>query len=121
MTLSDRDWARLVRIHRVGRSGSSSSTTDDERTRQLARSLLVLVMSEFEITEAEESVAIRLVLGESIALIAQSRKVANCTVKAQLRRVYAAAGVTDHAEFSAAVLMRVLELAAIRIGIRQDC
>ena len=110
MTLSDRDWARLVRIYRTGPSESEPTNGDDV---EYMRAVATLAIHEYGLTQTEYAVAVRLAFGESPALIAQTRKVSANTVKAQVHHIYEVARVANRAEFQADVLKRALRIAAV--------
>ena len=123
MTLSDREWARLVRIDRRG--GSRKPPPDDATVADVARLFVERAIDEYELTLAERCVAARLGLGECPAAIALIREVSEHTVRTQLRAVYNSAEVSDHGELSADMLKRVAWIAAelyvqLRDGLKGD-
>ena len=109
MTLSDREWARLVRIYKTGPRESEPASGEDV---EYMRVVTTLALREYELTPTESIVAIRLAFGESSALIADAREVSPNTVKAQVHHIYEMARVANRSEFQADVLKRALRIAA---------
>ena len=68
--LTDRDWARLVRLRPVGNGRRAIPKRDTPQNRKRARSILESLLHDYKLTPAEHEVAVRRLMGESIASIA---------------------------------------------------
>ena len=110
--LTDRDWARLVQIYKTGPREFKADTTSNGEDVNYARSVVVLAVRQYKLSPVETEIAIRLALGETNALIAQSRRVSRNTVKAQVHHIYEVARVATHVGFCTDVYKRSLRICA---------
>ena len=88
MSLSDRDWALLVKIYRTGPRGLDANTAPAGASVSYSRSVVELAVRQYKLSPVENETAIRLAFGETNALIAQSRRVSRNTVKALVHHIY---------------------------------
>ena len=112
VTLSDRDWARLVRLHPATEDSSKSPSPNSPRVHRRARSILESILCESRLTPAELEVATRLLVGEAISDIADARDTGESTAKSQLGRIYLATDSSGQHALLSNVLKRVLLMAA---------
>ena len=108
--VSDGEWAKLTQVYHSVRDENASERGSQPPKRPIsdARGAIARAYEEFRLTEAEREVATRLVFGESPQSIALQREVSICTVRAQMSKIYAAADVSDRAEFTAEVVKRLI-------------
>ena len=111
--ISDGVWAKLfglgTRSDRIRRARSSIPSSQDGC--RGPRSLLCAALEDFELSPTENVIAVRLLLGESILLIASCTGKKVSTVKTHISAIYRKVHASDRAEFAAEVLKRVLWLA----------
>jgi DNA-binding CsgD family transcriptional regulator len=112
VTLSDREWASLVRARYAEPTDGGASARSDDSVTRVKRALIERALSVFPFTPTELDIAIRLLMSESIASIRQSQGCEEFTIKTHLGHIYIKARVDGSADLKSEVLKRVLDIAA---------